>query len=235
MNLPAGALVEIKDLQAGYGELQVLHGVTMSVEFGQAVCLLGRNGAGRSTIVKAMMGILRPRGGQIRISGRPTAASPIHSIAKLGVGWVPEGRRIIPTLTVRENLVAFSSRGSWTADRVYELFPNLKRRADTLGGALSGGEQQMLAIGRALATNPSILILDEATEGLAPLVRETIWEAVAYLKTQGLAMLIVDKELDQMLVVGDRHYIIEKGSVVWSGNSDAFRADRAALEMFLGV
>jgi len=235
------ALLHVQDLFAGYGEGSVLFGVHLSVRAGEMVTLLGRNGMGKTTTVRAVMGLTPPAGGVVRVAGVPMQGRPPHRIARAGLGLVPEGRQIFPNLTVAEHLVAFASdpggrgRGGWTAARVFDLFPRLAERRDNLGSQLSGGEQQMLAIGRALTTNPRLLILDEATEGLAPLVRAEIWACLEGLRRDGQAILVIDKTVDVLARLADRHYVIEKGRIVWHGDAAAFRAEPGIRERYLGV
>jgi branched-chain amino acid transport system ATP-binding protein len=233
-------LLEVASLEAFYGRSQALFGVELSIDDGQFVTLLGRNGMGKSTTVKSIAGLLKSRRGTIRMAGRPIDGVPSYRIARAGIGLVPEGRHIFPTLTVRENLVATArsverAGGMWTLPRVYRLFPRLEERARNLGSALSGGEQQMLAIGRALMTNPRLLILDEATEGLAPLIREEIWTCLAELKKTGLAILCIDKNLASQLAIADYHYVMSKGSVVWHGTSAQLSAQTDMLHAHLSI
>lgn len=234
-------LLEIHDLHAGYGQSHVLHGMSLQAAQGEFITLLGRNGMGKSTTIKCLMGLMRPRAGTIRLDGRDITTSPSHQIARLGLGLVPEGRQIFPNLSVEENLLATARKpagatpASWTLEKVYALFPRLQERRNNPGTRLSGGEQQMLAIGRALMTNPRLLILDEATEGLAPLVRRDIWNALEQLKRTGLTLLCIDKNLSAMLPLADRHYIVEKGRVTWEGSSADYLAQREALKSYLGI
>ena len=233
-------ILEIGGLVAGYGDSQVLFGVDLRVGAGEVVTLLGRNGMGKTTTLSAVMGIVPSRAGTVQFDGAPIAGLPAFRIAQRGIGLVPEGRQIFPNLTVRENLVATAAnRGSgpprWRLDGVFELFPALRERQASLGALLSGGEQQMLAIGRALMTNPKLLILDEATEGLAPLVRAEIWRVLAQLKAAGQSILIVDKNVAQLTAFADRHYMLEKGRVAWSGSSAELAAAPALQLRFLGV
>ena len=234
-------LLKVQGLKAGYGAAKVLFGVDLTVEEGQVVTLLGRNGMGRSTTIKCLFGLLPPSAGEISLAGKRVERLPSYQIAKLGMGLVPEGRQVFPNLTVEENLVATArlrpngQLKPWTLERVYGFFPRLKERRANLGSQLSGGEQQMLAIGRALMTNPELLILDEATEGLSPLIRQEIWAALAMIKAEGTAILIVDKNLVPLLTLADHHHIVEKGRVVWQGSSAELRADRSALERYLGT
>jgi branched-chain amino acid transport system ATP-binding protein len=233
-------LLEVDHIDGHYGSSQVLFGMSFKVEPGQFITLLGRNGMGKSTSIKSIMGLMAPRQGTIHFAGIDITGSPSHKIARAGIGLVPEGRQIFSNLSVHENLVATAhnrqaSQAPWTLDKIYELFPRLHERAGNLGSNLSGGEQQMLAIGRALMTNPRLLILDEATEGLAPLIRSEIWRVLAELKKTGLAILCIDKNLNSLLALADRHYIVEKGHIVWSGSSDELRAQRETLQSYLGV
>jgi branched-chain amino acid transport system ATP-binding protein len=233
-------LLLVTNLQTAYGRSQVLFGVDLSVGEGEVITMLGRNGMGKSTIIKSIMGMLKPRAGSITLAGTAIQGWPSYRVAQAGVGLVPEQRQVFPNLSVRENLVATAanrsgSAAAWTLERVYELFPRLQERARSLGANLSGGEQQMLAIGRALMTNPRLLILDEATEGLAPLVRVEIWRVLAHLKSVGLAMIVVDKNLGPLLTLADRHCIVEKGRVVWQGGGDALRNDPQLAHRYLGV
>ena len=236
-----GSLMQVEGLNAGYGKSQVLFGIKLHVNAGQCTTLLGRNGMGKTTTIKSIMGLIRPSSGQVRWKGQSIEAREPHVVAKLGLGLVPEGRQIFPNLTVRENLVATaatrhrSSSGYWTLERVHQLFPRLAERASNFGNQLSGGEQQMLAIGRALMTNPELLILDEATEGLSPLVRQEIWAALERIKAEGMAILVVDKNLVPLLKLADFHNIVEKGQVAWSGTSEQLRSDYQTLNRYLSV
>jgi len=233
-------MLEVRDLQTAYGRSQVLFGVSMSVGGGQVASLLGRNGMGKTTTVRSIMGITPARSGSIRFEGKPIQNLPSYRVAQAGLGLVPEGRQVFPNLTVRENLLATAAnRGGrenpWSLDRVYLLFPNLKERHSQYGDQLSGGEQQMLAIGRALMTNPRLLILDEATEGLAPLVRSEIYRSIERLKAEGISILIIDKDLKALTRVAEVHYVLEKGRVVWSGSSAELAASRDVQQRYLGV
>ncbi len=231
-------MLEVEALRAGYGPTPVLFDIGFRVDAGEVVTLLGRNGMGKTTTIGAVMGLVHVSGGDVRFEGRPLAALPSFRIAQRGLGLIPEGRQVFPTLTVRENLVATASTrfgARWTLDRVYALLPRLAERRAHLGNQLSGGEQQMLAIGRALMTNPKLLILDEATEGLAPLVRAEIWECLRRLKNEGQAILLVDKHLDALAKLADRHVVIEKGHVVWSGTSPQLAADPTIRQRWLQV
>jgi branched-chain amino acid transport system ATP-binding protein len=233
-------MLQVSNLEAAYGRSQVLFGVGLEIHEREVVTLLGRNGMGKTTTVKSIMGMLRPKAGEIRFNGTRTTALPSYRIAQAGIGLVPEGRQVFPNLTVQENLVATAANRSgskepWTLARVYALFPNLENRKGNLGNQLSGGEQQMLAIGRALMTNPRLLILDEATEGLAPLVRVEIYHSIERLKAAGLSILIIDKDVKALTRVADRHYVIEKGRVVWSGSSADLAANEDVQHKYLGV
>jgi len=233
-------MLYVQQLEAFYGSSQVLFGLSLAVDPGEVVTLLGRNGMGKTTTVHAIMGILPSRRGQIIFEGQRIETYPSYRIARLGLGLVPEGRQVFPNLTVRENLVATAANrqghvDAWTADKILDLFPALATRRNSMGHFLSGGEQQMLAIGRALMTNPKLLILDEATEGLAPLVRRTIWDCLQRLKQAGQAILVIDKNVEDLTRIADRHYIIEKGTVVWSGDSATLRGQEDVLHRYLGV
>jgi branched-chain amino acid transport system ATP-binding protein len=233
-------MLSVAGLQAGYGPAQVLFDISFAVGEGEVVTLLGRNGMGKTTTIRSIMGLLRAQGGAISFDGLSLVGLQPYRIAQAGLGLVPEGRQVFPTLTVEENLVATAATRAqkparWTLDRVYAFFPRLRERFRHMGNELSGGEQQMLAIGRALMTNPKLLVLDEATEGLAPLLRAEIWECLARLKQEGQSILLVDKHLKAISKLADRHVIIEKGHVVWSGNSAALTADEGARRRYLQV
>ncbi|WP_411837253.1 ABC transporter ATP-binding protein [Paracoccus sp. ME4] len=225
----------VEGLQAGYGEAQVLHDIHLTVGQGQVVTLLGRNGMGKTTTISTIFGLLAARGGRVSIDGRDVTRAAPHRIARAGLGLVPEGRQVFPTLDVRENLIATARPGHWTLSRVLDLFPRLSERMGHKGSELSGGEQQMLAIGRALMTNPRLVVLDEATEGLAPLIRDEIWSCLTRLKDQGEAILIVDKNLSALTRFADRHVVIEKGRTVWSGDNAQLLSDPDVAERHLGV
>lgn len=233
-------MLRVESLQAAYGSSQVLFDVSFEVGEGEFATLLGRNGMGKTTTIKTIMGLVATRGGRVTFDGRDVTGKAPEAIARLGVGLVPEGRQIFPTLTVRENLVAtaadrFSRANPWTLERVYALFPRLGERHAQWARTLSGGEQQMLAIGRALMTNPRLLILDEATEGLAPLIRDEIWTCLSRLKADGQAVLVIDKNVDALTEIADRHYMIERGRVVWSGTSAQLTAAPDIQHRYLGI
>ncbi|NND89753.1 MAG: ABC transporter ATP-binding protein [Granulosicoccus sp.] len=226
-------LLEVQNLQAWYGRIQVLDGVELRVEEGQVVSLMGRNGMGKSTTIGAICALVEQRAGSITFARQSILELPAYQIARAGIGLVPEGRRVFANLSVRENLSAAATRGPWDLHRVYKLFPRLAERAPQSGATLSGGEQQMLVIGRALMTNPRLLILDEATEGLAPVIRQEIWSSIRQLKQEGMAILLVDKTLRELLDIADNCFILEKGATIWSGAPDHLTADVA--DAFLGV
>ncbi len=238
----SAVLLSCRGVDAGYGASQVLFGLDFDIRAGEIVALLGRNGMGKSTTIRTIIGGLRARRGEIRFAGEPIHAARADHIARLGVAIVPEGRQCFPNLTVREHLLAFAARRNgaaaaqaWTPQRLYQLFPRLAERAGHLGRQLSGGEQQMLAIARALSTNPRLLILDEASEGLAPVIRDEIWRCLALLKAQGQTVLVVDKYLDKLLGLADRHLILERGRIVWQGSSAELGARRELWTRYLGV
>ena len=226
-------LLEVSGLETFYGASQALFGVELAVGEGEVVALMGRNGMGKTTTISSILGLVRGRAGTIRLGGRTISGMSAHRIARLGIGLVPEGRRCFPNLTVRENLIAAARKGDWTIARVNTLFPRLAERRDQYANTLSGGEQQMLAIGRALMTNPRLLILDEATEGLAPVIRQDIWAAIRTLKADGQSILVVDKTLSELLPVADRAFVLEKGQTVWSGLPGELTAE--LQDRYLGV
>jgi len=233
-------MLVVEGLSAGYGGSRVLHGVDFAVGAGEVVTLLGRNGMGKTTTVRAVMGLLAPDAGRIAFDGQDVTGLPPHRIAQRGIGLVPEGRQVFPTLTVEENLVATAASRAggaprWTLPAVLALFPRLAERRRSLGARLSGGEQQMVAIGRALMTNPRLLVLDEATEGLAPLIRAEIWAVLAALRADGQAILLIDKNLAAILKLADRHVVIEKGRVVWTGTGEALAAAPEVRDTYLHV
>lgn len=231
-------MLSVRELAAGYGHARVLFGLSFEARAGEVVSLIGRNGMGKTTTIRAIMGLNRPTGGEIAFDGRPLAGLAPNAIARLGIGLVPEGRRVFPSLTVEENLVATARSGSaghWTLPRVIELFPRLGERRRQSARTLSGGEQQMLAVGRALMTNPRLLILDEATEGLAPLIRAEIWRCLQMLKDAGQTIVVVDKNLAEMASLVDRHHVVEKGRIVWAGTPTALHDDPDLASRYLGL
>jgi branched-chain amino acid transport system ATP-binding protein len=236
-------LLEATGIEAGYGASQVLFGIDIDVKPGEVMALLGRNGMGKSTLLKVLTGTLKPMRGSVRFDGADIGGARPDAIGRRGVAIVPEGRHVFPNLSVDEHLRAFArpradaknSAPRWTVDALYNLFPRLGERKANAGNQLSGGEQQMLAIARALSTHPKLLILDEATEGLAPVIREEIWRCLATLKAEGEAILVVDKYVQRLLPLADRHLILERGRVVWAGDSAALDADRGLWTRYLGV
>ena len=231
-------MLHVQDLQSGYGAAQVLFGVNLEIQAHQVVSLLGRNGMGKTTTVRTLMGMLPVKGGRVTFDGQVVSGLRPHRISKLGFGLVPEGRHVFPSLSVYENLVATARSGyggSWNLEAVYELFPRLKERRSQSARTLSGGEQQMLAIGRALLTNPRLLILDEATEGLAPVIRQEIWACLNRLKAEGQTILLIDKNLKEMHHLVDRHHLIEKGRIVWHGSSQELQEQPELVTQYLGV
>jgi branched-chain amino acid transport system ATP-binding protein len=235
-----GPLLEVSGIETCYGLSQVLFGVSLVIEPGEMVTLMGRNGMGKTTTVRSIMGLTPAMAGSIRFDGREIRALAAYRVAKLGIGLVPEGRQVFPNLSARENLVATAANRTgvtdpWTLDKVCTLFPRLAERKANMANQLSGGEQQMLAIGRALMTNPRLLILDEATEGLAPLIRAEIWQCLTRLKTAGQSILVIDKNVEALIRIADRHYLIERGKVVWSGSSAQLAAAPDVQHRYLGV
>jgi branched-chain amino acid transport system ATP-binding protein len=233
-------LLDVEGIETRYGLSQVLFGLSLAIDSGEMVTLMGRNGMGKTTTVRSIMGLTAAMAGSIRFAGEEIRALPTYRIAQLGIGLVPEGRQIFPNLTARENLVATAAQrrateGAWTLRRVYDLFPRLAERERSMGSQLSGGEQQMLAIGRALMTNPRLLILDEATEGLAPLIRLEIWRCLARLKGEGLSILVIDKNVEALTRIADRHYLIERGRVVWTGTSHELAQAPDVQHRYLGI
>jgi len=234
------SLLEISQLEVAYGPSQVLFGLDFSMAEGEAATLLGRNGMGKTTTLRAICGLQPIKAGGIRFAGERIAGWRPDRIGRAGIALVPEGRQCFPNLTVDEHLVAFSANRRhlaepWTPARVYDLFPRLKERSKNLGNQLSGGEQQMLAIGRALVTNPRLLILDEATEGLAPLIREEIWACLARLRGEGQSVLVIDKYVEKLIALADRHTILERGKVVWQGSSAELNCDHSIWHRYLGI
>ena len=233
-------MLRVENIETYYDTSQALFGMSFEIDAGEVITLLGRNGMGKTTTVNSLMGILKPRAGSIKLDGVEVMGSKPFKMAQLGLGLVPEGRQIFPNLSVRENLIATASNhlamsNPWTLDGIYDLFPELAERKTSMGNLLSGGEQQMLAVGRALMTNPKLLILDEATEGLAPLIRDKIWNALAQIRDSGLSILVIDKNLNDLFKLADRHYIVEKGQVVWSGTSTELQKSSDVQERYLGV
>ena len=234
------SLLELRDVETRYGLSRVLFGVSLTIARGEVVSLLGRNGMGKTTTVRSIMGLTPPAAGSIRFDGDEIRDLPAYRIAKRGIGLVPEGRQVFPNLTARENLIATAANYGgatepWTLEKVLALFPRLAERAGSMANLLSGGEQQMLAIGRSLMTNPRLLILDEATEGLAPLVREEIWRSLERLRASGQSILVIDKNVGHLTRICDRHFIIERGRTVWSGSSDALMAEPDLQHRYLGI
>jgi branched-chain amino acid transport system ATP-binding protein len=232
-------LLSVADLEAGYAGSQVLFGVSLAIRRGEVVTLLGRNGVGKTTTIMAIMGVLANAHGRIELDGVSLAGLPSFKIARHGLGLVPEGRQVFPNLTVHENLIATSvvrgGEAAWTVERVLDLFPPLRERLHSPGNLLSGGEQQMLAVGRAMMTNPKLLILDEATEGLAPMIRRQIWLVLRKINAAGVSILIVDKNIQSLLKIASRHYILERGRVVWSGRSNELADDAALKTRYLSL
>ena len=233
-------MLSVAKLQSAYGRSQVLFDVALEIGDGEVVTLLGRNGMGKTTTVKSIMGLLKPLSGEISFAGRDVRGAMPETVARLGVGLVPEGRQAFSTLTVRENLVATAAnrlgrKDAWTLERVYALFPRLRERAGQAAGTLSGGEQQMLVVGRALMTNPKLLILDEATEGLAPVIRAEIWACIEALKAEGQSILLIDKNLNVLKRLADRHYILEKGRTVWSGTGEDLTRNAELVQRYVGL
>jgi branched-chain amino acid transport system ATP-binding protein len=233
-------MLSVAGLQSAYGSSQVLFDVALDIREGEVVTLLGRNGMGKTTTVRSIMGLLKPRAGKISFTDRDVFGSTPEAVARLGVGLVPEGRQTFSTLTVRENLVATAAnrlrrKDPWTLERVYALFPRLRERANQAAGTLSGGEQQMLVVGRALMTNPKLLILDEATEGLAPVIRAEIWRCIEALKAEGQSILLIDKNINVLKRLADRHYILEKGRTVWSGSSAELADNAELVHRYVGI
>jgi len=233
-------LLEVADIETSYGLSRVLFGISLAIAPGEMVSLMGRNGMGKTTTVRSIMGLTRSAAGSIRFAGTDIRDLPAYRIAKLGLGLVPEGRQVFPNLTARENLIATAANRNgaanpWTLEKIFALFPRLAARAGSMANLLSGGEQQMLAIGRALMTNPRLLILDEATEGLAPLIRDEIWRCLELLRGAGQSILVIDKNVDALTRIADRHYIIERGRVVWSGTSPELARAADIQHRYLGV
>ncbi|OUM02222.1 ABC transporter ATP-binding protein [Variovorax sp. JS1663] len=242
----SNSILEVEALQTFYGDSQVLFGVSLGIQAGEMHTLLGRNGMGKTTTVRSIFGLTPCRGGSVRFLGHRIDRLSADKVGRLGIALVPEGRQIFPNLSVRENLVAFARAGAktegrgpgserWTLDRIYAVFPRLREREKNMGNQLSGGEQQMLAIGRALMTNPRLLILDEATEGLAPLIREEIWRCLELLRAAGQTVLVIDKYVDRLIKIADRHTIVERGQVAWQGSSGQLSSDPQLWQRYIGV
>ncbi|HEY0847377.1 MAG TPA: ABC transporter ATP-binding protein [Noviherbaspirillum sp.] len=233
-------ILRVEDIETAYGSSQVLFGVSLSIEAGKVATLLGRNGMGKTTTVRSILGLNRIKAGRIWFNDRRIDTLSADQVARLGIAIVPEGRQIFPNLSVEENLIAFAAnrcgaKEPWVLPRIYSLFPRLRERRNNMGNQLSGGEQQMLAIGRALMTNPHLLILDEATEGLAPLVREEIWRCLSHLREMGQTVLVIDKYVERLLRLADTHTVIERGKVVWAGDSAALRQSPDIWHSYVGV
>ena len=238
--MPETALLELSNIETCYGLSQVLFGLSLAVAPGELVTLMGRNGMGKTTTVRSLMGLTPAMAGSVRFDGKEIRSLPAYRVAKLGIGLVPEGRQVFPNLTARENLIATaanraSAANPWTLARVCALFPRLSERLLNMASQLSGGEQQMLAIGRAMMTNPRLLVLDEATEGLAPLIRSEIWQCLTRLKAEGQSILLIDKNVEALIRIADRHYLIERGRVVWTGTSRALAGAPEVQHRYLGV
>jgi branched-chain amino acid transport system ATP-binding protein len=234
------SLLQVRDVQAAYGESQVLFGLGLSLQPGEVMGLLGRNGMGKTTLIRSILGLKSVKAGQVIFEGLDITNVAADRVARMGLAVVPEGRQVFPNLSVDEHLTAFAtnrhqSRTPWTPARVYELFPRLAERRVNMGSQLSGGEQQMLAIGRALVTNPRLMILDEATEGLAPLIREEIWRCLRLLREEGQTLIVVDKYVNRLVEIADHHVILERGQVAWAGNSQALKDQRELWTRYLGV
>jgi branched-chain amino acid transport system ATP-binding protein len=227
--------LEVRELHAGYGSAEVLFGVDLAIGESEVLAMLGRNGMGKSTLIRAILGLTAVTAGKVQVAGKDVTGWPSHRVARAGVGWVPEGRQIFTALTIEENLLVSARKGGWTLDKVYGLFPRLRERKQHFGNQISGGEQQMLAIGRALLTQPAVLILDEATEGLAPLVRREIWRTLEALKASGQSVLIVDRDLDALAKLANRFAVMEKGRIALAGTNQELMSSRSEIERFIHV
>ena len=227
--------LEVKDLRAGYGSAEVLFGVSLAIGASEVLAMMGRNGMGKSTLIRSILGLTAVSAGTVHVAGKDVTRWPSHRVARAGVGWVPEGRQIFAGLTIEENLLVSARKGSWSLEKVYGLFPRLRERKQHFGNQISGGEQQMLAIGRALLTQPAVLMLDEATEGLAPLIRLEIWRTLGALKSSGQSVLIVDRDLDALAKLADRFAVMEKGRVALSGSNQELQTRRSEIERFIHV
>jgi branched-chain amino acid transport system ATP-binding protein len=233
-------MLEVSEINSFYGQSQVLFNMSLTVKEGEVVTLMGRNGMGKTTTIRSIMGLTPAKSGAVRFRNKDITADSPYRIARLGIGLVPEGRLISPNLSVEENLVATantgpSGKGRWTLDTIWDLFPKLSERKNSMGNQISGGEQQMLAIARALMTNPDLVMLDEATEGLAPLIRQEIWRCLRSLKEEGQSILVIDKNIQALTEIADRHYIIEKGSIVWEGTSQMLQDNETVKHQYLGI
>jgi branched-chain amino acid transport system ATP-binding protein len=228
-------MLALRDVHSGYGSAEVLFGVNLEIGEGEMLALLGRNGMGKSTLIRTILGLTALNAGRILVRGKDVAGWPSHRVARAGIGWVPEGRQVFTDLTIEENLLVSSRSGSWTLDKVYQLFPRLQERKRHYGNQISGGEQQMLAIGRALLTQPAVLILDEATEGLAPLVRQEIWRTLGVLRQSGQSALVVDRDLAALSGLADRFAVMEKGRIVFSGTGAQLQSERGSIERYIHV
>ena len=235
MATTSAPILEASGIHAWYGSSHVLHGVDLQIRRGETVGLLGRNGMGKSTLIRTILGLTALNAGRILVRGKDVAGWPSHRVARAGIGWVPEGRQVFTDLTIEENLLVSSRSGSWTLDKVYQLFPRLQERKRHYGNQISGGEQQMLAIGRALLTQPAVLILDEATEGLAPLVRQEIWRTLGVLRQSGQSALVVDRDLAALSGLADRFAVMEKGRIVFSGTGAQLQSERGSIERYIHV
>jgi len=227
--------LEVKDLRAGYGSAEVLFGVSLAIGASEVLAMMGRNGMGKSTLIRSILGLTAVSAGTVQVAGKDVTGWPSHRVARAGVGWVPEGRQIFAGLTIEENLLVSARKGNWSLEKVYGLFPRLRERKQHFGNQISGGEQQMLAIGRALLTQPAVLMLDEATEGLAPLIRLEIWRTLGALKSSGQSVLIVDRDLDALAKLADRFAVMEKGRVALSGTNQELHTRRSEIERFIHV
>jgi branched-chain amino acid transport system ATP-binding protein len=227
--------LEVRDLRAGYGSAEVLFGVSLAIGASEVLAMMGRNGMGKSTLIRSILGLTAVSAGTVQVAGKDVTGWPSHRVARAGVGWVPEGRQIFAGLTIEENLLVSARKGSWSLEKVYGLFPRLRERKQHFGNQISGGEQQMLAIGRALLTQPAVLMLDEATEGLAPLIRLEIWRTLGALKSSGQSVLIVDRDLDALAKLADRFAVMEKGRVALAGTNQELHTRRSEIERFIHV
>jgi branched-chain amino acid transport system ATP-binding protein len=226
-------MLSVSNLQSGYGKKQILHGITLAVGAGEVVALMGRNGMGKTTSLRTIIGLTRAWSGRVEFHGEDISRASPDAISRRGIGYVPEGRGIFPNLTVYENLIMSARAGRWSLERVYQLFPRLHERKTHWGNQLSGGEQQMLSIGRALLLNPALIMLDEATEGLAPMIQDEIWACLDRIRADGISILVVDKDICALIPLAQRHYVIQKGEICWSGNSEELERSRAELDRYI--